>query len=160
MQINRKQVVGATVGMVALAAFVPTAYASPASGLSPTTLATASLASSLHLENRGVNLETEGATDVRAQKIIFAPSSSSGWHHHPGMVLVVVATGSVTVWDEHCKATTYGPLSANGAAFFEAGDEANLVTSTEGATNYVTYIVPKVTPAVFRLEDVAPSCAS
>ena len=160
MHVNRKQVIGATVGMVALAVFVPTAYASTPSGLTPTTLATASLASPVNIHNSGVRLRTKVATDVRVQQIVFAPVSSSGWHHHPGMVMVVVASGSVTVWDDHCKATTYGPGLPDGAAFAEAGDEPNLVTSTEGATNYVTYIVPKVTPAVFRIEDDAPYCAS
>lgn len=160
MQIYRKQVVGATVGLIALAALVPAAYASPATGLTPTTLATASLASPVNIHNGGVKLRTRVATDVRVQQIVFAPNSTSGWHHHPGMVMVVVASGSVTVWNKHCKATTYGVGLPAGAAFVEAGNEPNLVTSTDGATNYVTYVVPKVDPAVFRIEDDAPYCAS
>jgi hypothetical protein len=54
----------------------------------------------------------------------------------------------------------YGPGLPNGAAFVEVGDEPNLVTSAAGATNYATYIVPKVQPAVFRVEDNLPRCAT
>jgi hypothetical protein len=74
--------------------------------------------------------------------------------------MVVVASGSVTSWNEHCKATVYGPGLPNGAAFIEVGDDPGQVTSAAGATVYTTYIVPKVSPAVFRIEDVAPRCAS
>lgn len=146
--------------MVALAAFVPAAHASPPTGLTPTTLATASLDRPVRVNNDGVRLRTKKATDVRVQQIVFAPGSSSGWHHHPGLVMVVVASGSVTVWNQHCKTTTYGPGLPHGAAFIESGDEPSQVTSAQGATNYVTYIVPKVTPAVFRIEDDPPRCAS
>ena len=159
MQVNRKQVIGAAAGLVALAAFAPTAYASPASGLAPTTFATANLDHTLNVQNGGVSLRTKVATTARVQEIIFAVGASSGWHHHPGVVMVVVAKGSVTVWNAHCQATTYGVGLPDGAAFFESGDEPNLVTSTDGATNYVTYLVPKVDPPVFRVEDSAPACA-
>ncbi len=160
MKINRIHVIGATVGMVALTASAPMAYASPPTGLTPTTLATASLQRPVHVNHDGVRFKTKEATDVRVQQIVFAPGSNSGWHHHPGMVMVVVATGSVTLWDEHCRQTTYGPGLPHGAAFVESGDEPGLVTSKDGATNYVTYVVPKVAPAVFRIEDTAPRCAS
>lgn len=159
MKVNRRQVIGATVGLVALAAFAPTAYASLPTGLTPTTLATASLDRHVRVHSDGVRLRTKEPTDVRVQQLVFAPDSSSGWHHHPGLVMVVVASGSVTLWDEHCKATMYGPGLPNGAAFIESGDDPGQVTSAEGATNYATYVVPKVNPAVFRIEDDAPRCA-
>jgi len=160
MKVNRMPAITAAVGMVALAAFAPTAYASPPTGLTPTTLASASLDTLVRVHSDGVRLSTRQATDVLVQQIVFAPGSSSGWHHHPGMVLVVVASGSVTVLDEHCKTTTYGPGLPHGAAFIESGDEPGLVTSKNGATNYVTYIVQKATPAVLRIEDVTPRCAT
>ena len=160
MKVTRKHIIGgATVGVVVLAAFAPTAYASPPTGLTSTILATASLDRPVQFHNDGVRLQTKQATDVRVQQFVFAPGSSSGWHHHPGVVMVVVASGSVTVWNEHCKATVYGPGLPNGAAFIESGNEPGQVTSATGATNYVTYVVPKVDPAVFRIEDDPPRCA-
>lgn len=161
MKVNRIHVIGATVGMVALTAFAHAAYASPPNtGFTTTALATASLDRPVHVHHDGVRLTTKEATNVRVQQVVFAPGGSSGWHHHPGIVMVVVASGSVTVWNEHCKATMYGPSLPNGAAFIESGDERGQVTSAAGATAYVTYVVPKVNPAVFRIEDVAPRCAS
>jgi quercetin dioxygenase-like cupin family protein len=160
MKVNRIQVMGVTVGMVALTAFASTAYASPSTGFTPTVLATASLNMPVRVRHDGVRLTTKEATDVRVQQVVFAPAGSSGWHHHPGIVMVVVASGSVTAWDEHCKATMYGPGLPNGAAFIESGDEPGQVTSGAGATVYTTYVVPKVSPAVFRIDDVAPRCAS
>jgi quercetin dioxygenase-like cupin family protein len=161
MKVNRIHVIVATVGMVALTAFTHTAYASaPNTGFTTTALATASLDKPVHVHSDGVRLTTKEATSVRVQQVVFAAGGSSGWHHHPGMVMVVVASGSVTVWDEHCKATMYGPTLANGAAFIESGDEPGQVTSVAGAIAYTTYVVPKVSPPVFRIEDVAPRCAS
>lgn len=160
MKVNHLQVTGAVLGMVAVAAFAPTAYASPPTGLTPTTLATATLSAPVNVHSDGIRLRTRDATDVRVQQIVFAPGSKSGWHHHPGLVMVVVASGSVTLWDEHCTATVYGPGLPNGAAFVESGDEPGQVTSKDGATNYVTYLVPKVDPAVFRIEDNPPRCAA
>lgn len=160
MKVNRIQLIGATLGLFAAATPASAAHASPPTGLTPTTLATASLERPVRVHNDGVRLRTKGATEVRVQKIVFAAGSSSGWHHHPGLVMVVVASGSVTVWNHHCKATVYGPGLANGAAFLESGDEPALVTSPNGATNYVTYVVPKVNPSVFRIEDNPPRCAS
>jgi len=160
MKVNRIQVIGVTVGMVAVTAFASTADASPSTGFTPTVLATASLDRPVHVHSDGVKLTTKEATDVRVQQVVFAPGGSSGWHHHPGIVMVVVASGSVTSWNEHCKATVYGPGLPNGAAFIEVGDDPGQVTSAAGATVYTTYIVPKVSPAVFRIEDVAPRCAS
>lgn len=160
MKVHRKQVIGATLGTVALLALTHTADASPWTGFTPTTLATASFDTPVKVHHDGVRLKTKEPTDLRVQQAVFAPGGSSGWHHHPGLVLVMVASGSVTVWDEHCNKTDFGPGLPNGAAFIETSDKPGQVTSSTGATNYTTYIVPKADPAVFRTDDVAPPCAT
>jgi quercetin dioxygenase-like cupin family protein len=160
MKVHRTHVIGAALGMVALVAFTHTANASPATGFTTTTLATGNLNAPVRVRHDGVRLATKDDTDVRVQQVEIAPGGSSGWHHHPGIVLVVVSSGSVTFWDEHCNKTNYGPGLPNGATFIESSDHAGQVTSAAGATNYATYIVPKGTPSVFRIEDVAPECAT
>ena len=160
MKVHHTHVIGATVGMVALAAFTPTAGASPASGFTTTTLATENLNAPIKAHHDGVRLTTKTDTDVRVQQVQIAPGGSSGWHHHPGVVIVVVSSGSVTFWDEHCNTTDYGPGLPNGATFIESGDAPGQVTSAAGATNYATYIVPKGNPSVFRIEDTPPACAA
>ena len=92
------------------------------------------------------------------QELVFGPNSRTGWHHHPGMVLVVVKTGSLTVWNSECESTTYGPGLASGAVFTESGDDPLEVTSKDGATNYVALIAPDANPLVFRIDDAARSC--
>jgi len=160
MKVHRTHVIGATVGMLALVAFTTSANASPGSGFTPTTLATGTLNGPVKVRHDGVRLTTKEDTDVRVQLVEIAPGGTSGWHHHPGIVTVVVSSGSVTFWDQHCNKTDYGPGLPNGATFIESGDDPGQVTSAGGATNYATYIVPKGNPSVYRIEDVAPGCAT
>lgn len=154
----RQRVVTATIGLLAISAVTPPALASPGAGLTIQTLATAHLDHPVNLHADGIKLRTKDSTIVRVQNIVFAPGAVTGWHHHPGMVLVAVASGSVTVWDSDCTSTTYGPASPAGAAFTESGDEALQVTSAQGASVYATYVVPNVDPPQFRIEADAPAC--
>lgn len=40
---------------------------------------------------------------------MYEPGHDSGWHTHPGIHAVAVLSGSMTVYDGECRATTYGP---------------------------------------------------
>ena len=107
------------------------------------TFVTAPLNHRLHLQHDGVALRTKSPTDIRMQTLTFLAGNRTGWHHHPGLVLVTVQTGSVTVWDQDCSSTTYGPGLAAGAVFTEGGDDPQEVTSAAGGTVYVTFVVPR-----------------
>ncbi len=160
MKLNRMHVVVAvTLGFVGVGALAPMAFASSPSGFTPTTLVTGNFDNTVHLNSDRVKFQTKDPTDVRVQKIVFDAGGSSGWHHHPGVVIAAVESGSVTVWDSHCNQTTYGPGLPNGAVFTESGDEPGLVTSAGGATSYVTFVAPRADPPVFRIEDDPPPCA-
>jgi quercetin dioxygenase-like cupin family protein len=104
-----------------------------------------------------VKLHTKGATDVAMQTITSPPGGSSGWHSHPGVVLVAVQSGTVTLYDAHCNTTQYGP----GEAFVEVGDHALLVrnNTTSNAVLYVTLIVPKSAP-LLRIDKPQPATCS
>ena len=148
-------------GVAAIAIIVAAvAYASAGSGMTSTSLVTANFDTPFHLNNDRVKFQTKDANDLRVQSVTFAAGSTSGWHHHPGMVLAAVASGSVTVWDENCNQETYGPGLPNGAVFVEGGDDPMQVTSTAGATEYVTLVAPDHNPPLFRIEDDPPPCAS
>jgi hypothetical protein len=105
-----------------------------------------------------VKFQTKDATDFRIQRLDFAPGAFSGWHHHPGIIIVAVASGAVTLWDSDCNSKTYGPGLPNGAVFVEGGDEPVQATSASGATAYVTYVAPSADPPVFRIEDDVVPC--
>jgi len=111
------------------------------------------------LNSDRVKFQTKDPTDVRVQKLVFAAGAYSGWHHHPGIVVVAVESGAVTLWDSDCTSKTYGPGLPNGGVFVEGGDDPVQATSASGATVYVTYVAPNANPPVFRIEDDPPPCA-
>jgi hypothetical protein len=156
---SKKRWIAATAGVAVtgtLAAAV--ALASPGSGLTSTNYVTANLDHTVQLNSDRVKFQTKGATDVRVQQLIFAPGAFSGWHHHPGIVIVAVQSGAVTLWHSDCSSTTYGPGLPDGAVFVEGGDDPAQATSAGGATVYVTYVAPSADPPVFRNEDDAVTC--
>jgi len=104
-----------------------------------------------------VKLHTKGATDVAVQLITSPPGGSSGWHSHPGVVLVAVQSGTVTVYHADCNPMQYGP----GQAFVEVGDHAVLVrnNTTSNAVLYVTLIVPKSALSL-RIDQPQPTTCS
>lgn len=159
MKLNRKHVFAATVGGVVIAMLGPAALGSPPSGFTPTNLVKADLDKRVHLNSDRVKFRTKHPTDVLVQKIVTDAGGSSGWHHHPGMVIVAIQSGTLTVWDSDCNQTTYGPGLPNGSVFVESGGEPGLVTSTGGATSYATFVAPSADPPVFRIEDDAMSCS-
>lgn len=158
MQLRRRHVIASTIAILALGASAPLALASPGSGLTVTTLATANLDHAIHANSDHIRVHTKGSTIVRVQNLVFSAGAKTGWHHHPGVIVVAVASGAVTVWDSHCNSKTYGPALPDGAAFTESGDDNLQVTSSTGASVYATYIVPQVDPPEFRIEADPPSC--
>jgi hypothetical protein len=120
----------------------------------------ADLNKAVNINSQGgtIKFETTRGTDTAVVKLIIGPNSRSGWHHHPGLVLVQVAQGRVTVTDGACVSRTYGAGLPNGSVFVE-GESIHNVSSTAGAVAYGTVIVKEADPKVFRLEDNAPPCA-
>jgi len=137
------------------------ALGSPGSGFSPQNLVTANFNSTIHLNSDRVKFQTKGPTYVRVQKIVIAPLGYSGWHHHPGIVIVAVASGQVTFTHSDCSSTTYGAGLPAGSSFVEGGDDPGQASSVGGATVYATFVAPNdgpVTSTTFRTEDAPISC--
>jgi quercetin dioxygenase-like cupin family protein len=151
----RKTWVAATVGAAVVGTFAAVALGSGSFLFTSTPLVTANLDEKVQLNSDRIKLQTKDPTVVRVATVVFGAGGSSGWHHHPGFVIVSVKSGSVTVWASDCSQTTY----VAGSAFVESGDDPGQVTSAGGATNYVTYVVPNVNPLVFKIDDPAPACA-
>ena len=161
MKHARRRAAIATTALAASAVAVTAALASPPLGFHATNLvAEAEHPAPVHLNSDGIKLKTKSPVDVRVQSVTIDPGGRSGWHHHPGMVVVAVQTGTVTVLDASCHATTYGPGSPNGSAFIESGDNPGEVRNTtdQPATVYATFIAPDADPGIFRIEDDAQTC--
>jgi quercetin dioxygenase-like cupin family protein len=158
MKRNRMRVL-VLVGIVASATAVGTvALGSPGSGTSTTILAPRSTFSdSAQVNDDRIKFQTKGSTDFVTQEVTFLPHAFSGWHHHPGVILVLVKSGHVTTHDENCQTKTYGP----GEAFVESGTAPFMVSNesdTETAVDVATQVAP--TGSAFRIEDDPPPCAS
>ena len=108
----------------------------------------------------GVHMHTHGSTDLIAQDIVYHPGDTSGWHYHPGVVLIELtgAAGDHLVFhDQHCR-TFMIPTSG---AFHEVGHKPGMVespnTNTGDITAHVMYILP--TGAAPRVNTDPPPCA-
>jgi quercetin dioxygenase-like cupin family protein len=144
------------VSSVALAGTV--VLASPGTGITSEILVTGDLNEEVNYNHDRVKLQTKGRIDVRVQKLTFAAGSRTGWHHHPAVVIVSVASGSVTITDGNCGSKTYGPGLPAGSVFVEGHDSPMEASSTTGGVVYATYVAPDATPPVFRIEDNAVTC--
>lgn len=133
-----------------------TALATPSVGFSPTILSRATLQESVNFNTGEVKFQTKGPVDITHQTINIAPDATSGWHSHPGVVLVTVRSGSVRRLDADCSSEVYSA----GQAFTESGrhpGEVRNESPTAPAVVDVTYITP--VGAALRVDELAPRCA-
>lgn len=144
--------------VVLVLAVAGTAFATVATNFQGTITSRATLSHSIRAKTHEVKLKTKGPVDFVTATVNIAAGGSSGWHSHPGVVLVSVVSGSLVFYDHHCRATVY----AAGAAFVESGDNAGLVrneSTTTPAVVYATYLVPAGTPnASLRIDMPNPGC--
>ena len=144
------------VALIALAA--GTAGATPGSGAVGTIVSRGVATERVHFNTGEVKVQTKAPVAIVNQTIAFAAPSTTGWHAHPGVVLVTVTSGSLTRYDETCTRTVY----PTGSAFIESGDHAGLVrneSTTIAASVNVTYLVPEgVQNADLRINKANPGC--
>jgi quercetin dioxygenase-like cupin family protein len=102
-------------------------------------------------------LHVENAKDTVMQQITIAPGGTTGWHSHPGPVVVLIASGTMSFYgseDPSCTATTY----STGQAFIDSGQGHVHIARNEGTENLVlwaTYFdVPPGQP--FRIDAPNP----
>src|SRR4030095_3476585 len=144
----------ATIAAAALGIVPSVAMASPSSGGHFTTLTLQNFAhpdERHHHNSENIKFQTKEQTIVRIQSATWNVGATSGWHHHPGVIMGVVTSGSVTVWDGSCNQKTYGPGLPLGAVFLEGDNMLMQATSGGGATEYVVHTIPVASPPVFRV---------
>jgi quercetin dioxygenase-like cupin family protein len=105
----------------------------------------------IHSES-GIKLKTKAPLDVVTQSVSIAPGGTTGWHGHPGPVLVTIKSGEMTIYyaGEGCHGIKYGA----GDTFVDRGDRIHTARN-EGATQldiWATYLVPGDRGAPFRLD--------
>lgn len=106
-----------------------------------------------------VQLRSKDNTDIAVVDIVVVPGGHSGWHYHPGPVLVVVKTGAITFYHGNDPTCT-GTRHPAGTAFVEQDGDVGIARNEEaGETTVVaTFFVPAGGPT--RIDAPAPgNCA-
>jgi quercetin dioxygenase-like cupin family protein len=159
---SKKKWAAATVGVAVIGTLAAAVVlGSDPFHFTPTTFTTRNLVNNVQENSDRVKFQTKDPTDVRVQRVDIAAGGYSGWHHHPGIVIVAVESGTVTYTRADCSSTTYGFGLPAGSVFVEAGDEPAQASSADGATLYATFVAPHVNPPagpIFRIEDAEVFC--
>jgi quercetin dioxygenase-like cupin family protein len=100
-------------------------------------------------------VETDGASNVIVQDIALLPGGYTGWHTHPGILLLTLTEGSVEWFDAKC-----------GKHIYNAGDSWTENTPLHDVRNagsvnahfVITYLIAKGQPK--RIDQPAPACAA
>jgi len=102
-----------------------------------------------------VHLEDKGESEFAFQDLVVAPDGYTGWHRHPGVLLITVKEGAVDYYDKECAKHTY----VAGQSFTEGGEpHAAMNRGTSNARLLVAYIVKKGEPR--RIEAPQPKCGA
>ncbi len=160
--INRSMALGA----LTLAAIVPlfptAAVATPPEGIvSATVFATAVFAdpTDIKFRIRGLIHEVDGVPNAQAtvlQQLIISPGGHTGWHSHPGPVVVLVKAGEVTltVAGDPCTVRTYSA----GQSFVDGPNDHVQIARNEGSVNLEAWVTYFDVPAdgIFRIDEPDP----
>ena len=135
------------------------AFVGPASGTAPPSattqpLARGTIAGGFTIHVGSIRVSAKGPIDLATAHLTFLPGATTGWHVHPGPVLVIVKSGTVTKYSSDCVAKRY----TAGQAFVERGPRDINMVRNEGTTQAET-IVTFLAPVGANLkEDVPAPC--
>lgn len=133
-------------GLAAVGLMAGVAVATPAFLVSATPPVRGTIAAPFKVEINGLlELKTKGPIDVADQTITIQPGGHTGWHSHPGPALVVIKSGTFTLYDGDDPNCTPQVFTA-GSAFVDRGGGHVHIGRNEGTTPVelsVTYLLPE-----------------
>jgi quercetin dioxygenase-like cupin family protein len=111
-----------------------------ASGPSITPLAAA-------LVSGPIDIDRKGRSNVVTVRIDFQPGDTTGWHFHPGPVLVQVVSGAVTL-SHAAHGRCLSDVVRAGHGFFEAPGAVHVAANRrqDPAAVYATFVLPPGAP--------------
>ena len=134
------------VGLAAGMLSASPAHATPPTGVTTEILGDGTTLAGFMIRVDGIKVESKDAAGFTVAHLTFAPGGTTGWHVHPGPVLVIVTTGSVTKYSaQDSVAQTY----TAGQAFVENGPADENMVRNDGsvpAETIVTFITPPGVP--------------
>jgi quercetin dioxygenase-like cupin family protein len=106
--------------------------------------------------DKNLNLHVQGPSDVLQSLLVFQPGGDTGWHTHPGPVVVVVKTGALTEYHTNGCITVHPA----GSVFFEAKEEVHRAVNQAGgvAEVYATFISPSGAQPLIPAADPGAVC--
>jgi quercetin dioxygenase-like cupin family protein len=100
-------------------------------------------------------IKTRGASDLYVLQNTITPGGTFGWHSHPGPSLVIVKSGTATLYmgDPGCPSQ----VVPAGSGFVDDGHDLHVVRN-EGSIDLVTVVVSLVPAGVTRrIDEPAPA---
>ena len=87
-----------------------------------------------------VEIHVKGPSDVLEAQLVFQPGAQTGWHTHPGPVVVVVKSGALTETHSNGCVTVH----PSGSVFFETAGEVHNAANETGVVSevYATFLSP------------------
>ena len=172
MKLNRRRVVAATVAVVALVATALVVVPARATLPSPEVITTPIGMGRFSNIDTNVKTDIDPGTptkfwrariktrrdsDLYVLQNTIPPGKTFGWHSHPGPSLVIVKSGTATLYlaaDPTCAPH----VVAAGSGFVDQGHDVHVVRN-EGSVDLVTVVVSLV-PAGFarRIDEPSPGC--
>ena len=103
-----------------------------------------------------VQLHVKGPSDVLQTLLVFQPGAETGWHRHPGPVVVIVKSGALTETHSNGCVTVHPA----GSAFFETkGEVHNAANQTSDVTEvYATFLSPAGAQPLIPASDPGGTC--
>ena len=160
MKVHRRRTLTAIAAVGALigaALIVVPALATPPSGVITTPIATGrfgAIDTQIKTGAWKAKLKTKGASDLHVLQNTIAPGGTFGWHRHPGPSLVIVKSGTATLYLANDPACTPHVVPA-GSGFVDSGGDVHVVRN-EGSVDLVT-VVASLVPADAARRIDAPS---
>ena len=143
--MKRLSVLGASVVLLLTAT---TALATPPSGVTAVELARGTSAAAYTITH-------EANRDTSTQTLTFAPGAATGWHTHPGPVVVIVQSGTLSLWDSvDCTRETY---TAGQAVIVPGGSVFDLAQNEDAAVPLVLTVTYYNVPVGGPLTTPAPA---
>jgi quercetin dioxygenase-like cupin family protein len=106
------------------------AHATPPAGVTTKILGSGTTLAGFTIHVDGINVASKDAAGFTVAHLTFAPGATTGWHAHPGPVLVIVRTGTVTKYSaQDSTAHTY----TAGQAFVEHGPADENMIRNDGS---------------------------
>jgi hypothetical protein len=107
------------------------------------------------LEGAPVRVGTRSPSVFVFQDLTLNPNGDTGWHVHPGIVLITVAEGSVDWYDAMCVKHV-----RTAGEFFQESDQLHYVrnSTTVPSRLIITFVIAKGLP--IKIYRPAPLCAA